>query len=1763
MAVSCTPGLFSESPPGPGRRSPRTPSFSGKEMCGRPEGLRSPAEAAMLRLRPTSVRTQEIAHLLTSVFQDLYTVASIGPELGATFIQSRGGDDPFHEKFVEELQQLHRDHRRRLEEADMVERVIVEARARTVTEEERVCSRAKTDTGDLFSGIRLPSGSVPFRWVEDSKLLKKHHLLCPEDYLLSQKANFSGAPKDGFGPDHIRSNFSHEQHMAWPPWRLARLLHGQKHPVARVGKYLTSVMQPSTPEAKDLDKPTPQASPALLPANTWMGIERWPLRGPEQRRAAQSPAQSLAWSSARSPAWMDHLPTAERVRERNLLARLEMRHNFLRNPQFLPPNTVPGGASLLVPSPRAIRGRRQSRGRGQSAVAPSSSTAHDVPVFLPNPPVVVFTEFQAGQVYEMIVELQNTTASSRHLRLIPPSTRFFSVGLGQFPGEGGLVAPGMSCRFPIRFAPDSLADYEDFLLVETQAEHSLLVPLQAKRPPPMLTWPRRLDCGACLLGGIKLLCFLCTNYGLSRGRFCIMRQKDWPPPTFKAVAHRAFVEEAPFTILPALFELGPGDSVTIEVLFFPTELGSWAQTFIIVCDNCQICDVTITGMGELAAVELVHVSGEESQLLPGEARDPAAQYFVCFGPQNPQVMAEKQLLVRNCSHLQLPFHWRTMKPNLRPHTPRTAPSPAEDHPDPGSAFAVSPDHGVLKAHQVAQFLLTFKPQEPQEYHSVLQMVLEDAIGSPGPEDSTGVGVGDSAAIVLGIEVKGSAEPPLVVLEPGAILIPGANFTGISVRRTFQMWNTSQSAISFSWESVIADHVIEVTPCTGTLADARTDLELHLTGGNPGVLSISLCCTIEHLPQPVVLHIQAAFQGPALTVNEAALNLGLLRAGDVTVSTLWIENRSPLSASWQLQESQQCLQDRGEEESPFSMEPPDGKIGPLGECHVTVLFMASRCQSLRTALVLSVEGGDSSYIPVSAEIQCPIVSLLSSSLVFQDLYLGVPAQAAVWLANHSLLPARFQWGQLLGSQSSLCCATVHPTKGLLGPGEEKELQVELTAHTLEELSQLGLPCRVSGMGEPLILAISGRAQGLHVTLSVPGDPAQSSSEQLPGSPAPLQLDFGSDVVLGSPVKRQLLLTNDSAITAPFTLVLEYFGGGPLASGPPSPTSRLPALMTSRLAEALARKEKQAFEEAVLSQGKGAAFWVQPAQGTLGPFQQLCVDVTAYSNMWGSYSDILFCRVGDLPATVVPVRMGVVGCPISLQMVGPQLGGQASIPAVIRFGTQVSGGDTVSRAVRLNNSSPCDIRMDWETYNPEEDKAKLLDLLLFAGTPFPLRHHDGSEVQPSDGCPGAWGPGDQDHPTTIPGSTPPPGLPPGSPEGMPPSTAEGSDAAGPPSPEPAQKLLSLVLQPREGIPSAYPYGITPRQMTIPARGSATIHLSFTPLLLPEVLCRVPCPGFALGYLSLDRKVDQEVSGKVKRLQHFAVGPLRIDLEAFVKPALLKVDGDSNGGVHFRCTASELIPDSLLSRILTEAITLRRLKLSNCSDSPLRFRLLLAAPFSVWATDPRGARVRGSDTGPLPPGELLLAPGQNMLVTLAFTISLKLLEQQSFPSDCQHPRVQVLQAADGEKRVDVSDSLVLDFGNPSQQLVPVLASVTVPLLRLSTSSVDFGTCFVGQPRSRDIFIMNHSSCRSYWTAVLDKQGRHNKKLAFGVSPGHGSIAARHTCGPPSMATLQLLFTARDNRKYEATVTIHGMLGEEPCTLSLWGQGSFDERFLAEHQV
>jgi hypothetical protein len=53
----------------------------------------------------------------------------------------------------------------------------------------------------------------------------------------------------------------------------------------------------------------------------------------------------------------------------------------------------------------------------------------------------------------------------------------------------------------------------------------------------------------------------------------------------------------------------------------------------------------------------------------------------------------------------------------------------------------------------------------------------------------------------------------------------------------------------------------------------------------------------------------------------------------------------------------------------------------------------------------------------------------------------------------------------------------------------------------------------------------------------------------------------------------------------------------------------------------------------------------------------------------------------------------------------------------------------------------------------------------------------------------------------------------------------------------------------------------------------------------------------------------------------------------------------------------------------------------------------------------------------------------------------------------------------------------------VVPLRAIVAVPELQLSTSWVDFGTCFVNQQQAREVYLMNLSGCRSYWTVVMGK--------------------------------------------------------------------------------
>uniref|UniRef100_A0A8C7LHC7 Deleted in lung and esophageal cancer protein 1 Ig-like domain-containing protein n=1 Tax=Oncorhynchus kisutch TaxID=8019 RepID=A0A8C7LHC7_ONCKI len=644
------------------RPGPTLLSFRGKPAVGCRVGC------CWLINRPN----YDISHLLASIFKDLYTTEIIGKDTVAILTKTRRGGNNYHDKYVEDLQQVHSEYSRRMRDADMLENHIIQARIQATATESRAHTKVVEEC------VFVSSVRWTFMWCVDNGLLKSNNLICPEDYIT------------GLNP----------------------LIKAPRGTVVCPSKPPRgTVVCPSKPPRGTVVCPSkpPRGTVVLIPPP-----ERTAQSLLEESETSLTLACSSDTCTPRSlpsqPKWMYELGAKSRAEERAGLQKLQQRHKFLRNPRFLPPNAHQGGKSLILLWEKGDRGRK-----GQK------SPAEPIPVFLANPPVVFFTDYRVGQVFE-VLELRNMTATSRHVRVLPPTTPHFSLGLGQFPGEGGIVAPGMSCQYTVLFAPDSLADYQDFLVVETQAQYPLLVPIEARRPPPILTRECVLDCGYCLVGGVRFRQFLCCNEGLSAGTFCILPRRQWPASNIRVnTITSGFAEEPPFAVSPSLFELQPGQTTVVEVsqsavLVISQPLKSdksCSQVFTIVCDNCQVKDITVQGQGQLIGLELVCVSGEEEVPALGELCDVTAEHYVRFPTANPYSVQQKTLTIRNNTHLELAFHWQIMQPNLQTLLPGEIPDPAhiQYHLANDDVFYVSPASGLLTPLQDHEFLLTYQPQQ--------------------------------------------------------------------------------------------------------------------------------------------------------------------------------------------------------------------------------------------------------------------------------------------------------------------------------------------------------------------------------------------------------------------------------------------------------------------------------------------------------------------------------------------------------------------------------------------------------------------------------------------------------------------------------------------------------------------------------------------------------------------------------------------------------------------------------------------------------------------------------------------------------------------------------------------------------------------------------------------------------------------------------------------------------------------------------------------
>ncbi|XP_070842315.1 deleted in lung and esophageal cancer protein 1 [Chaetodon trifascialis] len=1664
--------------------------------------------------RPASGKSQDISHVLASIFKDFYTKDIIGKDTLSNLVKTKNGRSSHHDRYVEELQQAHSEYSRCIKEADMLEGHIIEARARAAATESHAYERMKEEVGHGYDQQDLPTVKSAFSWCVDSDLLKMNNLISPQDYLTTQKTRVEA-------PAAVK-------------WNPAKPTIAYAMRVSREPQDDGYTIIPS-PEMKVLEM-----------SDLSLTLES----SSDTSKRNKTPRQN---QTKPRPKWKDVPSAKDRAEGREKLQKLKERHSFLRNPRFLPLNAQQGGTSLIRP--------RTSVGRKDGGMVEQSSTDDPVPVFLAKPSVVVFTCYSVGHVYETTLELKNLTSASRHVRVIPPTTPYFSIGLGRFPGEGGVVAPGMSCKYTVRFAPDSLGDYEDFIVVETQAEHLLVVPIAARRPPPILTLPRVLDCGYCLIGGVKFVEFLCQNVGLSAGTFCIIPKNQWPASNLRTVARTFFSEQPPFAVSPSLFVLQPGEATVVEVVFFPTTAEKSCQVFTVVCDNCQVKDVSIEGEGQLIALELVSVSGQKEPPVVGEAHDLTAEHFVRFSSCNPHSAQQRNLIIRNNVHLELPFHWQIMKPNLHPLLPGETPEPShiQFHLATDDVFHVSPPTGVLGPCQEQEFLFTFCPKELKDYHSVCHLVLRDIPQLPPEPSDDGVlqpvrtGSKVSDVIVMEIEVKGSTEPYQVLLEPYAIVIPGEIFICTSTRRQFKMWNHSKTCIFFQWERMSSSsHIIEVEPSTGRIEENECfDFDLIVTGGKPERVVTSLLCHIEHHHEPVTLAVEVSFKGPIVTLSVPSVDFGLLKLGEQTQITLLLTNITQLEACWMLKERQE------HQDTQISVEPRQGVLPALTSCSVDVVFMPRFSQRYETELELTVEDGTGCHLLVRADVQCPQVCLLNCELLLSELYVGVPAKSAVTLFNQTLLPSHFSWmAQLQGRHAELCAATFDPSSGTLGPNTSMEITVNFISHTDLELTEVAALCEVQGMNSPLVLSIvASKTKKLSVSYSLPIVSSTPDDE----SPSTLLLDFGDDVSLKRAVTKQLSITNQTAIPAPFTIEAEYFTcHASKADGQSEKRfTYIKRPLHSVQAKKIEEKAHEEFVSSLLAHGKGAAFFVFPDTGVLGPFESQTVDVTAYTDMWGEYRDHLICRVGDLETTLIPMQMTARGCPLYFQMTGPRPDGQNQGP-IIQFGTHVSGGDTVSRSLRINNPTMFDIRLDWETYNVDPNDRKLVDVVVAYGDAFPLKDADGNEVlsgalRISDGSvQTGWDrngtPGSEGTSASYQSITDEEGE-----EYISEDVCEEEDACLYPCPV-KKKLFSVHIRPHVGNLSDYPYCITPQQIVIPAKGSGTIHASFTPLTLSESVSESRCVGLALGFMSLDSEMAACVPGKAGRAQGLDLEPVRMDLLAVVKPAVLLVQMEEDGGVlEFCASAGDLLrEESGKELVVREFDITRTLQLKNSSEMLVHFRLGTQPPFSVLKPQPR---TRTSNSSNPPTGDsqsVVLQPQHSVQVKVAFHCSLSLLDHADQADEDIPPGVMLIQSPRGQRRLSFQQNLQIHFSNNSLQTVPLRAHLDLATMRLSTDSIDFGFCYVGLTQTVDVSLFGHGA-PTYWRSVIESD--EGDSHVFRVTPDFGLLRSKELHVSSCSQCLQISFTPTGGGEFRAALVIRTPLVKTSLTLQLQGTGSFDE--------
>eukprot|EP00163_Fabomonas_tropica_P026970 TRINITY_DN50_c0_g1_i1.p1 TRINITY_DN50_c0_g1~~TRINITY_DN50_c0_g1_i1.p1 ORF type:complete len:1698 (+),score=359.61 TRINITY_DN50_c0_g1_i1:1484-6577(+) len=712
---------------------------------------------------------------------------------------------------------------------------------------------------------------------------------------------------------------------------------------------------------------------------------------------------------------------------------------------------------------------------------PRHTAERGVPTFRVEPERVSWGEYQVGHIYEEVVTIRNVSKISHRVRVLPPATPFFSVSPVRYPRGDSLIAPGCICQVTISFAPNSLGDFHDEIVLEDDGGVISTLELTAARPPPRLSIGSEWDCGAGLVGSMTVVHFSVTNHGGS-GSFCLFPAAGDSTSQVVHTDDGDIFQAGAFTVRPASCDIPKGHTEEFIVEFAPTEVGDIVQPFRLACDNLRTLPCQLVAEATASTISISQVNGN-----PVDAGEQPKS--LGFGSTSVNARIHKTVTLHNPTGVALPYVWDLyrMKGDTQPLTlpERDANidlnalelEPRPPVPDMGGASPRGSDDASLSqasmsrgASQHGAYSSVGSQGDKASDNSVHEQEEEEGrVSAMGDDDDDG-DVDSHGEVSVG---KGSdaIHRPFVISPCGGMIEPGDSVDIVFTFEPDRVHNYSYLA-----NLVVGD--LEDSPGS----QRRHEQQLVLRGSGqadrltvdtplvsfPGhLLAGQLYRRVFHVYNQGRADVAYDWKLLSQTPLPEEDNHGLNDTVRSNVSDLAASSGSHLSA-------RQLIE----------VQPATGVIHRDATLELELVVRAAQPGPLRACLSCHVANGPPVYINVQAEVRGPEVRIIDPEVAFGLVLIGSTVEHPLCIEN--LSEGHANWSIRLHDTPELTTQIrdefhITPSDGILSPFHSEELSISYRPSHASHVDQV-LELHVEGCDTPEYVRLTATARAAHVCLN---------------------------------------------------------------------------------------------------------------------------------------------------------------------------------------------------------------------------------------------------------------------------------------------------------------------------------------------------------------------------------------------------------------------------------------------------------------------------------------------------------------------------------------------------------------------------------------------------------------------------------------------------------------------------------------------------------